>query len=136
MGPVAKYNERLGAFQSKHLVGIEYIQVDVHGPENMAREIHDNTVDRGIKYLTSRYSQLLTAISNELLEIKNDGWLRKNEAPLSEKKFRLLITPRRIELFEDGSIEIGWKDGGTFWGHEIVLRTDSNLTPNWIDIEG
>jgi hypothetical protein len=104
----SRYLAELQSHRSEHTLGLATIPVFVDGPSDLSADLQDIQVQRGLDY----------------------------EAPVSYENFRAQLTPRRIRILEDGSIEIGFADADMFRGHEIVLRTDHELKPIWADIEG
>lgn len=132
----SRYLTELQSHRSEHTLGLVTIPIFVDGPSDLSADTQAIQVQRGLNYVAQNFSVLLGFICQELLDLKNDAWLKDNEAPVSYENFRAHLTPRRIRILEDGSIEIGFADAGMFWGHEIVLRTDHELKPIWADIEG
>jgi|GEM_PF-5119194 hypothetical protein len=132
----SRYLAELQSHRSEHTLGLATIPVFVDGPSDLSADLQAIQVQRGLDYVSQNFSLLLDFICQELLDLKNDAWLKDNEAPVSYENFRAQLTPRRIRILEDGSIEIGFADADMFRGHEIVLRTDHELKPIWADIEG
>lgn len=132
----SRYLTELQSHRSEHTLGLATIPIFVDGPSDLSADTQAIQVQRGLNYVAQNFSSLLGFICQELLDLKNDAWLKDNEAPVSYENFRTHLTPRRIRILEDGSVEIGFADAGMFWGHEIVVRTDHELKPIWADIEG
>jgi len=136
MNSNARYLPELQSHRSEHSLGLMTIPIFVDGPSDLSADRQTFQVQRGLNYVAQNFPLLLDFICQELLDLKNDAWLKNDESPLSYENFRARLTPRRIRIIEDDSIEVGFADSGMFWGHEIVLRTDLELTPIWVDIEG
>lgn len=136
MSTNTRYLPELRTHRSEHSLGLMTIPVFVDGSIDLSLDIQALKIQRGLDYVSHEFPSLLDFICKALLDIKNDGWLKKDELPISYENFRCRLTPRRIRILEDGCLEVGFADSGMFWGHEVVLRTDIKLTPVWVDIEG
>lgn len=136
MNPATRYVADLRAHRSEQKIGVATIPVFAIGPPDLPADDQATRVKRGLEFVDREFSALLTYLCGELLDLKNSGWLREGEAPLSPEAFRVRLTPRRLTAFEDGSVEVGFNDGGLFWGHEVTLRTDADLKPVDADLEG
>lgn len=67
--------------------------------------------------------------AKELLELANE-WLQDEEEPEYEEYtsdiFVNKLTFESVEVNEDGSFEVYYKDGGIFWGHCIIVSGNIN----------
>jgi hypothetical protein len=78
----------------------------------------------------------LGRVVEELLEGKNEDWLRDGEEPLSEQDFRRRLTLDAIEVDPDGDVELLIEDDGMFWGHQIIVNLDSAYRITRVNLEG
>jgi hypothetical protein len=81
-------------------------------------------------------ARLLDEVVDDLLEDKNDGWLRDGESPLSAEEFRGRLTLAAVEIGAGGESELLLDDHDMFWGHELVVRLDPALQIVRVELEG
>lgn len=72
----------------------------------------------------------------ELLEVKNGGWLSEGEAKLTEAQFLERITLTSITVGPTGSFSFWHDDGDVFWGHSVVVSGTVDGGPDDADIPG
>jgi len=87
---------------------------------------HGERLVTGIVELERRANQFLV---EKMLRLKNEGWLREGEQPLSEDEFRKRITLGRLDIGDGGSATLIFDDDDVFWGHYLTadLRPDGAL---------
>ena len=72
----------------------------------------------------------------ELLEMKNDGWLDEGEAPLTPAQFLARMRLTAISNSPDGSFTFWHDDGELFSGHTIQIMGSLREGPTYADIAG
>jgi len=72
----------------------------------------------------------------QLLELKNESWLRDGESPLSREDFLARMTLRTITVDDEGRFGFWHDDGGLFWGHAILVGGTLADGPDDADIPG
>src|SRR5512133_2887828 len=72
----------------------------------------------------------------ELLDLKNDGWLQEGEPPLSASEFVARMSLCNIGVYPDGSYESWFDDGEMFWGHSILIGGKIGSGPTYADTPG
>jgi hypothetical protein len=70
------------------------------------------------------WEPMLTAMTEELLVLKNDAWLDEEEAALSKEEFEQRVTLSGLAFYADGSAAIYCDDDDLFWGHTIEISLD------------
>jgi hypothetical protein len=73
---------------------------------------------------------------NELLELKNETWLAKNEEEITADQFKSRMTLDSITVSPDGDFEFLHNDGDLFYGHAISISGNLEEGPNDADIPG
>lgn len=58
----------------------------------------------------------------DLLPLKNDGWLEEDEVALTPYQFQESMTLESITVSAEGSFEFFFDDGDLFWGHSIIVH--------------
>jgi hypothetical protein len=58
----------------------------------------------------------------DLLPLKNDGWLEEGEVALTPYQFQESMTLESITVSAEGSFEFFFDDGDLFWGHSIIVH--------------
>lgn len=77
-----------------------------------------------------------SAIIDELLKLKNEGWLADNEEPFTAEQFLARIKPDTLSVESDGYVQIDFDDGDLFWGHMITASFDPQSDEVSVDISG
>jgi len=72
----------------------------------------------------------------ELLPVKNEGWLEVDEAELSPDEFKERMMLESISVQPDGTFEFWHDDGDLFWGHSIQIRGNLSEGLKYADIPG
>jgi hypothetical protein len=78
----------------------------------------------------------LDGCADELLEVYNEDWVDEDHPPLTRAQFRRKLRLAEVWVGGDGAIDLTYRDGGMFWGHDIVLHVDRDLTPGEATLEG
>jgi hypothetical protein len=61
----------------------------------------------------------------KMLKLKNDSWLEKGQKRITASDFLRQVNPYALNTYADGTVELYYKAGDLFWGHEIVTSIDS-----------
>lgn len=72
----------------------------------------------------------------ELLDVKNEGWLAEGEKELSRTEFKKRMTLFSITFEPDGHFEFWHDDGDLFWDHSILVRGNLKEGLTEADIAG
>lgn len=72
----------------------------------------------------------------ELLPIKNEGWVDEDEAEVSPEEFKNKMTLESISIYADGTFNFWHLDGDLFWGHFISISGNLTDGPTGADIPG
>jgi hypothetical protein len=74
------------------------------------------------------WEPMLAAMTDEMLELKNDAWLDddENEQELSKEEFQQRVTLSDVVFYADGSAAIYCDDDEMFFGHTIEIQVDEN----------
>ncbi|HST61981.1 MAG TPA: DUF2262 domain-containing protein [Longimicrobium sp.] len=72
----------------------------------------------------------------QLLPMKNEGWLDDDEEPLTPAEFRARMRLEAIAVEADGSFTFWHNDGDLFWGHSIQIMGNLQDGPTDADIPG
>jgi hypothetical protein len=75
-------------------------------------------------------------IARELLPLKNDTWLAKDETRLTPDYFTQRITLDSISIWGEGSFDFWHNDGDMFGGHAIRTQGDLTAGPTHTGLEG
>ncbi len=92
---------------------------------NTSIDKFDNNLIDTEKYLAN-ISEYTDKMIKEMLVLKNESWLEENEEPLKTDTFKKEIGLYSINVYEDSCIEIYYKCGNLFWGHEIISKIDAS----------
>ncbi|MFJ2990960.1 DUF2262 domain-containing protein [Collimonas sp. NPDC087041] len=84
---------------------------------------------------TSIWSSCITTYAAEnLLPLKNDSWLRDDEAELTIDEFQSKMHLRGITVYPNGAFDFEYNDGGLFWGHAISVSGTIHSGPTRAEI--
>lgn len=72
----------------------------------------------------------------ELLPMKNEGWLDDGEDELTPDEFLARMTLESLHVHADGSFDFWHDDGDLFWGHAIEISGNLEDGPTRADIPG
>lgn len=105
---------------------------------SIAREQFEtgSSIEELIGFIEGSRLRLLDQVLEELLEIKNEDWLRDGEPPLSGEDFRRSLSMAAVSVGPSGHLRISYQDGGMFWGHEVVISLFPDRSVAKIDLEG
>ncbi|MEM7247847.1 MAG: DUF2262 domain-containing protein [Acidobacteriota bacterium] len=70
--------------------------------------------------------RVLARALEELLSVRNGGWLDEGEAETTPEEFGARMTLELIRVDPDGNVSFSHDDGDLFWGHAISV--DGNLS--------
>jgi hypothetical protein len=74
--------------------------------------------------------------ASQLLELKNETWLKEDEVELSINEFISRMSIESISFDEEGEISIWYTDGDLFWGHSILVSYNKEGQPIEASING
>lgn len=92
---------------------------------NTSIDKFDNNLIDTEKHLAN-ISKYMDKMIKEMLVLKNESWLEENEEPLKIDTFKKEIGLYSINVYEDSCIELFYKCGDLFWGHEIISNIDTS----------
>lgn len=92
---------------------------------NTSIDKFDNNLIVTEKHL-SNISKYTDKMIKEMLVLKNESWLEVNEEPLNTDTFKKEIGLYSINVYGDSCIELFYKCGDLFWGHEIISNIDTS----------
>ena len=72
----------------------------------------------------------------QLLQLKNESWLREDETQLTAEEFAKNMVLEAISTRPGGSFEFWHNDGDLFWGHSIMVSGNLADGPKHAGIEG
>jgi hypothetical protein len=72
----------------------------------------------------------------QLLKIKNNGWLEDGESPVGADEFKEKMSLQEIVFRRYGAVDFHHRDGNLFWGHGIVVSLDGGDNFVKADIPG
>lgn len=75
-------------------------------------------------------------ITHNLLKLKNENWLEKNELPKSKTEFLKLMSLRSINFIQNSAFSLNFDDGNLFNGHSIEVKLNSKREIKKVSIEG
>lgn len=97
---------------------------------NTSIDKFDNNLVDTEKHLAN-ISKYINKMIKEMIILKNESWLEENEEPIKNDAFDKEIGLYSINVYEDACMELYFKCGDLFWGHEIISNIDS--TGKYID---
>jgi hypothetical protein len=90
----------------------------------------------GMTWVFLETEKILDYCASELLETKNEGWLKENESPLTALQFKRKLRLKSVEIVADGSMKLTYLAGGLFWGHDVVVSVMSDFSFDYATLEG
>jgi hypothetical protein len=78
------------------------------------------------KKVFSKLGNIQENMINEMLKLKNDVWLEEEQNELNKNEFAKEIQFYGLNVYEDGTMQIYYRAGDLFWGHEIFTYVDSD----------
>lgn len=128
------YNDELEWYVGKFKVENKVIEVSVCNAEENELEELIFFVDKQIK--AKFYEEMLLKMESKMINLKNEFWLGKNEAPITIENFRKRISINRIVFYNDCSSSIYCNDDNIFLGHLIDISVDENGKYKDVNIVG
>lgn len=87
-------------------------------------------------WLKENLKKIKNYCADELLDLKNNDWVENEENKVSKIEFIERMTPEAINIFEDWSMELFFDDGDLFYGHSIIVSTDTDFNIESVEIGG
>ena len=75
-------------------------------------------------WLQKSYEMCKAYSANELINLKNENWLKKDEESWRKDAFLDELKLEGVTVSEDYSFEVSY-DNDVFWGNFVVVRIDS-----------
>lgn len=131
-----QYNTELKWYESS--LDIKGITTKIYVLDNEIKEknVLNNQLKKGINWVEDNFEEIKTYCADNLLELKNESWADNEEEQVTEEEFKKLLLLESITIQPSGSLELTFQDGDLFYGHFIVVKTDSEYQLNYADIEG
>ncbi|HEX3048877.1 MAG TPA: DUF2262 domain-containing protein [Bacillota bacterium] len=99
----------------------------------------NRVIDDAKKLCKNLYSWLEKAreyAADELLDLKNESWLKEDEEEMQPEEFKGRMRLETISFYEDGDFDFWCNDGGLFWGNSIQVSGNLKRGFNCADIPG
>jgi hypothetical protein len=119
------YDQRLDEYQARFSGPNRVLEVCIVPDESASLAV---PLARARTFVADAAANIRAAASfscQALLRLKNDEWLQEDEVVLTPEQFVGKMRLQGIRFAPDGSAEYYFEDGDLFWGHCIVVRTDS-----------
>jgi hypothetical protein len=130
-----KFDRALGWYSGRAKWGGRMVDLHLSGDEDDVESALE--VARKLFKAQVRWTRRVRDYAvQELLELKNQNWLKKGERELTAKQFKGRMKLESITVDDDGEFTFLHADGGLFWGHSIQIGGDLKAGPNDADIPG
>src|SRR5690606_5456018 len=119
-----KYHAEYRCYECNATIESQQVIITLEGgsPETVKRLVA--IADQ--KLCSKFYEPMLAQMEEDMVLLKNDFWLNKEEEPVSVSELRSRISMVRIVFDTDGSILIHCNDDGLFGGHTIQIEVDAD----------
>ncbi|HEX2076665.1 MAG TPA: DUF2262 domain-containing protein [Longimicrobium sp.] len=129
-------NRRFGCYECETDWDYAPIQLDLQAVEDDDLEAALRTA-YALWDQQESWSERIDAFAvQELLELKNDGWLGEGESPLTADEFVARMRLVSISVDPDGGFTFWHDDGDLFWGHSIQVTGSLADGPTHADTPG
>ncbi len=103
-------------------------------PNDIDLEIVLNLARKTFRSLQQSEPSLRLEATEVLLESHNEEW--SDGDPIDNETFASRMTIKELTIDGDGSATLFYDDGNLFWGHSILVETDSEGAFQYADIAG
>lgn len=131
-----QYNSDYYHYKSKLKINGISTVIYVSNEEVQEITILENRLNQSLNWFKNNYEIIKNYCVDNLLELKNEDWADSEEEKVTEEEFKNRLQLKSIRIEPDGGLEIVFRDGDLFCGHEIVVTTDPEYRVNDADIEG
>ena len=131
-----QYDSKRSWYESKLEINGRFTGVYVCDEDTKDIEILKDRLNKGIDWIENNYEKILNYCADNLLELKNESWLDLKEEEVTKQAFKEKLQLESIEIWDDGKLEISFRDGDLFDGHWIVADIDREYNLCDVNIEG
>ena len=104
--------------------------------ENENLDIFIEKINLQINWLSENRNYLNENLTQNLLNLKNENWLDKNELTKSKTEFLKQISLKSINFTQSSAFSLNFDDGNLFNGHSIEVKLNSKREIKKVSIEG
>ena len=104
--------------------------------ENENKERFVEKINSQLNWLSKNRDYINENITQNLLNLKNENWLYKNELPKNKTEFIKLISLKSINFIQSSAFNLNFEDGNLFDGHSIEVRLNSKREVKKVLLEG
>ena len=104
--------------------------------ENENKERFVEKINSQLNWLSKNRDYINENITQNLLNLKNENWLYKNELPKNKTEFIKLISLKSINFIQSSAFNLNFEDGNLFDGHSIEVKLNSKREVKKVLLEG
>lgn len=104
--------------------------------DRMGTAFPEPLLRRSVEWLFNSLEAVLEYCAQELLAVKNEGWLKDGETPSDATRFKQKLRLKQTDIHSDGSLTLVFLDGGLFWGHWVVVEVGPDLKFRLVTLQG
>lgn len=93
-------------------------------------------INSQLNWLAKNRNYVNENLTQNLLNLKNENWLDKNELPKSKTDFLKLMRLKSINFIQNSAFNLNYDDGKLFKGHSIEVKLNSKREIKKVSIEG
>ena len=111
---------------------VEFIfETEIENKERFVEKINSQ-----LNWLSKNRDYINENITQNLLNLKNENWLYKNELPKNKTEFIKLISLKSINFIQNSAFNLNFEDGNLFDGHSIEVKLNSKREVKKVLLEG
>lgn len=122
------YNRQIGGFDAEVTTSKNSYGMLLLGFEEDAENDASAVGNKIALWLDGHIDALRLFATDQLLALKNEGWLHEDEDPLSYETFIDLIKLEGVSVYPEGHFEVFFLDGDLFFGHSILVKVGRDFT--------
>ncbi len=130
------YDRSLGWFSGRIRASSRRVDffVEIDDPSAIGKELP--SIEKTVGDVDALIETMKTFATKELLQTKNDFWLSERAKPVTPDDFRQRLKVDGIVLKLDRTIQVSFRAGQLFYGHDIHVCATEDRTPTSADIVG
>jgi hypothetical protein len=132
-----EFDELENVYHGIYLISLRPIKVVLQCLPGESKEVSQTRLENTVGWIHANNDRLWAKAMNELIPIKNDGWLHEGEKPVDGKAFLGKMNYDRWAVYADGRMELSLTATySLFWGHDVEIGILADRVVDYVTLVG